>query len=160
MTQGLRLWVVRQVALVALIALGATMIGVAAPPPVGATVDPPVFETKWGTLGGPLRDPYGVAVDGSGNVYVADSSNNRIQKFTSAGVFVTKWGTAGSGDGQFNGPLGVAVDGSGNVYVTDSDRVQKFTSAGAFITTWGTYGSGDCQFDRPEGVAVDGSGNV
>ena len=158
MTQGLRLWVVRRVALVVLFALGATMIGVAAPPPVGATVDPPVFETKWGTFGAPLRSPRGVAVDGSGNVYVADTDNDRIQKFTSDGVLVTQWGTSGSGDGQFLGPHGVAVDGSGNVYVADyaNRRVQKFTSAGVFVTKWG----GTFQFGNPYGVAVDGSGNV
>ena len=66
--------------------------------------------------------------DGSGNVYVADSGNHRIQKFSSSGGFLAKWGTKGSGDGQFNFPEGVAVDGSGNVYVTDSrkHRIQKF----------------------------------
>ena len=56
--------------------------------------------------------------------------NNRIQKFDSSGNFITKWGSNGSGDGQFNGPQGVAVDGSGNVYVVDAynHRIQKFTS--------------------------------
>ena len=52
----------------------------------------------------------GIAVDSSGNVYVADSDNNRIQKFDSNGNFITKWGSNGSGDGQFNGPIGIAVD--------------------------------------------------
>ena len=65
-------------------------------------------------------DPTGVAVDSSGNVYVADNGNNRIQKFNSNGKFITKWGSYGTADGQFSSPIGVAVDSSGNVYVADS----------------------------------------
>ena len=81
--------------------------------------------------------------------------NNRIQKFTSSGGFITKWGTYGTGNGQFNYPIGVAVDSTGNVYVADSgnDRIQKFTSNGIFLTKWGTY-------SEPTGVAVDSAGNV
>ena len=77
-------------------------------------------------------------------------------------VFVLKWGTAGSGDGQFYSPLGVAVDCSGNVYVTDASnhRIQKFTSNGDFVTKWGSGGSGDGQFNGPYGVAFGSSGNV
>jgi DNA-binding beta-propeller fold protein YncE len=68
-----------------------------------------------------------VASDGS--VYVTDTSNSRIQKFTSEGVFVTKWGTYGSGDGQFIKPRTVAVASDGSVYVVDGNnhRVQKFS---------------------------------
>ncbi|HPN63784.1 MAG TPA: SBBP repeat-containing protein [Candidatus Goldiibacteriota bacterium] len=92
---------------------------------------PVAFVTKWGSQGsedGQFNNPHGVAVDSAGNVYVADSSNNRIQKFTSSGVFITKWGSYGNADGQFSYPYGVAVDSAGNVYVADSgnNRVQKF----------------------------------
>src|ERR1041384_3109078 len=78
----------------------------------------------------------GVAVDASGNVYAADPGNNRIQKFSSAGTFIIKWGSNGTGDGQFAGPQGVSVDSSGNVYVADTgnNRIQKFDSSGTFIT--------------------------
>jgi DNA-binding beta-propeller fold protein YncE len=61
---------------------------------------------------------------------VADSGNNRIEKFSSSGDFLTTWGSYGSGDGEFNSPCGVAVDGSGNnVYVADTsnNRIQKFS---------------------------------
>ena len=130
-----------------------------------ATAQGYTFDLKWGDAdarNGQLARPFGVAVDGSGNVYVADYSNHRIQKFDSSGTFITKWGNVGSGDGQFANPISVAVDGSGNVYVSDSgnQRIQKFDSSGTFITKWGSVGSGDGQFNNIRGVAVDGLGNV
>jgi len=101
-------------------------------------------------------------VDGSGNVYVADRDNNRIQKFDASGTFVTTWGSAGSGNGQFSNPTGVATDGSGNVYVVDgNNRIQEFDANGAFLTTWGSFGySGNGQFNGSFCVATDGNGNV
>jgi tripartite motif-containing protein 71 len=59
---------------------------------------------------------------------VADTFNDRIQKFSSGGAFIAKWGASGSGDGQFSSPEGVATDAAGNVYVADTfnDRIQKF----------------------------------
>jgi sugar lactone lactonase YvrE len=106
--------------------------------------------------------PDGIAVDGNGNVFAADPSNQRIQKFTSTGTFLMTWGSQGSGNGQFQFPGGVAVDGSGNVFVADSGnaRVQKFDNNGTFLATWGSLGSGDGQFNLPQRVAVDVSGNV
>ena len=61
-----------------------------------------------------------VAMDGAGNIYVADVNNNRIQKFGPSGNFLFAWGTEGTVDGQFSGQQGVAVDGEGNVYVADT----------------------------------------
>ena len=116
-------------------------------------------------MGGALRDvkfsnPSGIAVDSSGNVYIAEMSNHRVQKFTSGGVFVTKWG--GSSEVPLSEPSGVAVDSSGNVYVADTGSycVQKFTSGGVFITKWGSEGSDEDQFDYPFAIAIDSSGNV
>jgi hypothetical protein len=88
--------------------------------------------------------------------------NHRIQKFDGSGTFLTKWGSSGTGDGQFDHPVGVAVDGLGNVYVTDgfNHRNQKFDGSGTFLTKWGTLGTGDGQFDYPGDIAVDGSGHV
>ena len=80
-------------------------------------------------------------MDSAGNLYVTDSGattigggvkSSQIQKFTSNGVYITKWGILGPGDadGQFQNPSDVAVDSADNIYVTDTDhnRVQKFTS--------------------------------
>ena len=77
-------------------------------------------------------------------------------------TFITKFGTYGTGDGQFHLPSGVDVDSDGNVYVADpfNDRVQKFSNDGTFITKWGSFGSGDGQFKNPDGITVDGDGNV
>ena len=150
------------VAALLLLALGASLTK-ASPSPV---LPAGTFLFKFGsdlTTDGKLNNPNGVAVDSLGNVYVADSNNYRIQKFTSEGVFLAKWGSRGSGDGQFGGPRGIAVDGLRNVYVAEFlniNRIQKFTSEGVFLAKWGSPGGGDGQFVFANGVAVDGSGNV
>ena len=129
-----------------------------------------------------LHGPYGVAVDSSGNIYIADSANNRIRKVTaSTGIITTIVGngTAGySGDGglatsaELNYPYGVTVDGSGNLYIADSINcvIRKVTATTGIITTFagnGTCGyTGDngvatsAKLDIPQYTAVDGSGNV
>ncbi len=122
--------------------------------------------------------PVGLAVDASGNVFVADYGAGTIRKITSAGVVTTLAGTAGvigSADGtgaaaQFYNPAGLAVDASGNLYVADSfnDTIRKVTSAGVVTTlagTAGTFGAVNAtgaaaQFSFPVAVAVDASGNV
>ncbi len=125
-----------------------------------------------------FRKPNGVAVDGSGNVYVADTLNSTIRKVTPQRVVTTLAGTplvmgTANGTGSaalFNGPAGVAVDGSGNIYVADStnNTIRKVTSKGVVTTLAGAPlvgGSangtaGAARFYDPTGVAVDGSGNV
>jgi hypothetical protein len=132
-----------------------------------------------------LAWPVGVAVDGAGNLYVADTDNSTIREISPAGVVTTIAGVAGqegSGDGsgssaRFDYPQGVGVDTAGNVFVADSgnETIRKLTpttSAGA--TTWavttiagaaGQAGIADgagrvARFDSPQGMAVDGEGNL
>ena len=141
--------------------------------------NPGQFGNSDGTGAGALFGyPMGVAVDGGGNVYVADTYNNTIRKVTSGGVVTTLAGTAntmGSSDGPgsvalFNTPNGLAVDASGNVFVADTlnHTIRKITSLGVVTTLAGTAlqysyqdgtGSG-AMFDSPGSVAVDGGGNV
>ncbi len=135
------------------------------PGPAASGMDPPQFLLEWGTRGnveGQLITPHGISVSADGDVYVADTGNNRIQKFNSEGAFITGWGESGAGIGQFNHPHGIAVAPDGNVYVgeTGNARIQKFTSDGAFIRTWGTRGSGNGQFLHLHDLATDGAGNV
>jgi hypothetical protein len=101
-----------------------------------------------------------VAPDGS--VYVLDSGNDRIQKFTAGGQFAAKWGSYGSDDGQFAYPAGIAVAPDGSVYVVDwgNDRIQRFTADGQFVNKWGSYGSDSGQFAYPADVAVAPDGSV
>ena len=100
------------------------------------------FLRAWGEYGsgnGRFDAPDGLAIDASGNVYVADTHNDRIQKFDPNGAFITKWGTSGYGPGQFSWPAMIAIDGSGDVNVSDweNNRIQKFGPNGTFITEWG-----------------------
>ncbi|MBI4330927.1 MAG: hypothetical protein HY673_06580 [Chloroflexi bacterium] len=114
---------------------------------------------QFGTAVGDFKYPQGIGVDASGNIYVADSNNHRIQKFSAAGTNGVAWGGAGSGsgNGQFKSPQDVAVDGSGNIWVADTNnhRVQKLSPSGTFITKFGSSGSGQGQFSYPRGVAVN-----
>ena len=122
--------------------------------------------------------PEGIAVDGAGNLYVADNLNHTIRKVTPNGAVTTLAGTAGSSgsiDGtgsaaRFNFPEGVAVDGSGNLYVADFGNflIRKITTAGVVTTLAGmarSYGWNDgagssALFNGPEGISVDGAGNA
>ena len=124
-----------------------------------------VFLTTWGSLGtgdGQFNLPTGVALDGAGNVYVADTFNHRIQMFDPNGNFLLKWGTPGIGNGEFNLPNGIAVSATGTVYVSDAGnhRIQVFTASGGYIKQWGGFGSDDGKFDYPVGVALNSAGNV
>lgn len=129
-----------------------------------------VFQFKFATGGsstGAVVSPFGLAVAASGDIYLTDGFPERtsgiVQKFDSAGTFVTSWGTQGSGSGQFiTGAAGAAVDSAGNVYVADpgNHRIQKFTSAGSFISSWGGSGTGNGQMSGPSGVAIDAADNV
>jgi uncharacterized protein (TIGR03663 family) len=124
------------------------------------------------TFGGPgvdpqLKQPRGVAVDAKGDLYIADSQNNRIVELSPTGQTLHTWGTKGTGQGQFNEPWGVTVGPDGNVYVADTwnHRVQVFGADGTFLRAWGSNPvgqpqGGDGQFFGPRSIVVDAQGNV
>jgi predicted membrane-bound mannosyltransferase/streptogramin lyase len=135
------------------------------------------FLLAWGTRSpenaiGPretFNQPWGIAVDKSGGVYVADTWNHRIQKFDSNGKFLTMWGENGDTRGiaqdqptKFYGPRAIAADSSGNLLVTDTGnkRVLKFSPDGAPLGQYGGLGVDNGQFQEPVGIAVDAQGNI
>ena len=112
---------------------------------------------------GAFENPRGIAVDAADNVFVSDFfGGQRVQKFTSAGAFVTAWGSPGTGSGQFARPVELAVNAFGEVYVVDRDnhRIQRFSNDGAFLGSFGGQGTGNGQLNGPDDVAIEPSGNV
>ncbi len=91
-----------------------------------------------GTGNGQFNEPNGIALDGSGNIFVADFNNQRVQKFTSSGTYLSQFGGYGTGNGQFDLPAGIAIDNSGNIWVAEMNnhRIQKFaySSSSSIVT--------------------------
>jgi DNA-binding beta-propeller fold protein YncE len=126
---------------------------------------------KWGAGegdgsagGGPgaFNHPDALAVAPDGNVYVADTGNNRVVELSPAGDVLDEWGSKGTDNGHFRSPAGVAVDAAGSVYVLDSEnnRVQVFSANGQFLAKWGVRGDGVGEFSQPSAIAVDCNGDV
>lgn len=110
-----------------------------------------------------MINPYGVAIDSEGSLYVTDAGRHRVLVFAARGA-VARWDSRGSGPGQFHslGFGGIAIDSEDHVFVVDNGnhRIQKFTKEGAFLLEWGTKGTGPGQFMRAIGIATDAEGQV
>lgn len=112
------------------------------------------FDSSFGSYGtgnGQFQTNQGLAIDSSGYVYVTDTTQDNIQKFTSAGSYVSQFGSSGSGNGQFNWPVDIAFDSSNYIFVTDqlNSRVQVFDTAFTYVTEFAVPG--------PRGIAINNS---
>jgi predicted membrane-bound mannosyltransferase/DNA-binding beta-propeller fold protein YncE len=133
---------------------------------------------EWGTFAdqatgeapiGTFNEPWGVAVGPDGSVYVSDTWNHRVQKFTEDGKPIKTWGQYGQplpevpeSKSSFWGPRGIAVDSGGRVFLADTGnkRIVVFDEDGNYITEFGTAGLDPGQFDEPVGVATANDGTV
>lgn len=148
--------------------VGAVIVAAVTPTAAAAATAPSVaYVSQFGDGGdaaGQFDGPEQLAVDASsGDTYVVDFLNDRVEEFDSAGDYVTAFGSPGSGSGQLDGPEGIAVGPSnGDVYVADygNDRVDVFSASGTYLSSFGTAGDGDGQFEGPYGIATDADGNV
>lgn len=132
---------------------------------IEAAGPPAEWLLMWGAFGSEndqFRYPQGVAINASGNVFIADNENHRIQEFTADGVYVGTIGSFGYEPGQLRYPEGLAIDAAGNLYVADTsnDRIQVFDASGQLVVAWGSQGTGDGQLRAPADVALDGAGHA
>jgi DNA-binding beta-propeller fold protein YncE len=111
---------------------------------------------------GDFARPAGVAVDSDGNLYVADTLNNRVEIFDGDGKFVSTFGKAGDGPGYFSRPKGVAIDSDGHIWVTDGmqDRVQVFNRDAQLLITFGGHGLLPGMFQGITGIIIDKQNRV
>jgi DNA-binding beta-propeller fold protein YncE len=144
---------------------------------------PPSNVLQFGSKGtetenGKFKEPRGMALAKNGNLFVVDTGNNRVEEFTQAGKYETKFGSVGALSGQMKSPYALAVDPSGNVWVTDNvnNRLDEFTEKGVWVKALGfgvlngesklqtcttsckvgLAGSGPGQFKEPRGIGIGG----
>lgn len=135
-------------------------------PSAAAAVEPPPFALEFGENGsdpGDLYFPKDVAIHPTtGDVYVADTANQRVQVFSATGTPLRNWGSFGTATGSFWAPVGIAVDASGAVFVAEQGnrRIQVFTSTGTFVRVFGNTGGYPELVSDPVSVAVGSTGTV
>ena len=111
---------------------------------------------------GAFNHPGAIALAPSGDVYVADTGNNRVVELYPDGAYADEFGGLGSADGRLHTPTGVAVDAGGRVYVVDNfnNRVEVFDESGHYLAKWGLRGVGLGELSQPTAVAVGCEGSV
>ena len=116
---------------------------------------------SWGSGDGQFSYPWGISIKGD-VLYVADHGNRRVQKLTSSGKFLHKFGQQGSDQGQFNSPMAVIIDSNNKLIVSDhyNYRIQIFNENGGWLLTIDGNGSGNHNFQSPFGLALDPQGNI
>ena len=115
-----------------------------------------------GSTGGQLNAPKGIATTSEGAVWIADTGNNKLKKFSSGGVFLTSVSSEGSEAGQVKEPVAIAVGPENGLWVADAgnNRVEQWSAKGFFVKQFGSAGSGNGQFSRPAAIDVDSSGGI
>lgn len=125
----------------------------------------PVFtlSTTVGSKGsgsGQFNNPEGVAIDSTGNVFVTDELNSRVQEFNAKGEFIRQF--SGEAGHELYHPKGIAIDSKGNIWVVSNDNyhIMKFNSEGKYLSQFGELGEGAGQFRDPSGIAIDSKDNL
>jgi len=132
----------------------------------------PAYYAKFGEKGegekGQLNAPAATAVDSSGNVWVVDRGNNRVQEWSATGTWLHSYGAKGSGALQFEAPEGIAINtisGSpsfGDIYVVDkgNSRIEELNAKGEYVRSFGVKGIQPGDLKAPEGIAIEAAGDV
>lgn len=110
----------------------------------------------------PNQNQGGIDLDADGNIYVFDTGNNRVQKFSPGHEFLREWGTRGDGIGEFGDPIGAVDRARERVYVVDisNNRIQVFDLDGGYLDKWGERGDLNGQFQAPSAIAIGDDGTV
>ena len=106
------------------------------------------------------KGPGGMAADASGNLYVVDSKENRVQVYDFSGSYIFSWGSGGDNSGEFNNPTDIAIDMNGRIFIADTGnkRVQVFNAVGQYITSIGDPSVDSIKLQEPIAVSVDDFG--
>ena len=106
------------------------------------------------------KGPGGMAADASGNLYVVDSEENRVQVYDFSGSYIFSWGSGGKNSGEFNNPTDIAIDMNGRIFIADTGnkRVQVFNAVGQYITSIGDPSVDSIKLQEPTAVSVDDFG--
>ncbi len=99
--------------------------------------------------------PDGITIDASGNLWVVDEVNDRLEEISESGEYINEYGSKGTGNGQLSEPVAIAYD-NGHLYTTEAadDRVQEFSTEGAYVSKFGSEGDGEGQFEVPYAIAA------